>query len=235
MNFEKLTKNKKIENLKICVYGNPGLEKSRYSMNGLKNAIVMDIDHGLSSVDNEDLSIHVVPTDPTDKMSTMNSYNKLMDYLKTDKNKFDTLVIDIFSKYSDILAKVFMDIDEASWGSMYSSNVEEKLNDLMALPMTVIVLFHEGTTEDNGRLKKSPMMVGSKVKDKVPGMFDVVLRAEVSQREEDQGRAILSWTSRDDIVAKNRLLGSLPEGVTHIGGASELQNIQDMINACIKG
>ena len=235
LTFNKLTKDEKVKNLKIAVYGNPGLEKSRYSMNGLENCVVMDIDHGLSSVDNENISVHNVPTDPEDLMATITSYNELIDYIKSDENQFKVLVIDIMSKYSDILAKLYQELDPDGWGLNYSIKIEEKMNELMSLPITVIVLFHESTITDGERLKKAPMLSGNKVRSKIPGYFDVVMRAEVSSNEDENGRAILSWKSREDVVAKNRLLGMLPEGVTHIGGNSELQNVQDLISACTKG
>jgi hypothetical protein len=230
--IKKLTNEEKTKNVKICIYGNSGTGKSRFAMNGLKRAIVLDIDHGLASVENDELSVIDIPTDPDKPTETTKAYKEAIDYIRENKDDYDTVVIDIMTKFSTILAKAAQNVYGDKWGMEYDLLIRSKLDELLALEMNVIVLYHQETiTLENGFVSQTPSITGNKAKQAIPNGFDIIIHTLHSKEEES---FIGTFTKSNEYEAKMRFLGMLEEGSTHIGGNSKYQNVQELLDALTK-
>jgi hypothetical protein len=235
LKLTKLTREERTKHVNICYYGASGTKKSIHSMTGLRNAIVIDIDHGLASVDNDDLSVAKIRVREGDASVTTDDFNDVIDFLHSDENKFDTVVFDIVTKYSIVLANRCREVFGDSWGLEYDALIRSKISELLQLEMNTILLFHEDTVAlESGYLAKNPTIVGNKAMKALPNNFDIVIHAEPGEADGKED-FIGSWTAKGDVVAKNRFLGMIPDGVTHIGSESKVKNVQDLLDILTKG
>ena len=95
--------NVKSEFIKAIVYGKTSTQKTRWACNGIKNAIVLDLENGLSSTEDIDGLSRI-------NVSSAYDFSKAIDYISQHEDEYDTLIIDSFSAYGEMLFLALSDM-----------------------------------------------------------------------------------------------------------------------------
>jgi len=222
----KNTSDSKIGHLKVAVFGAAGTTKSRWSLNGSRNAVVVNLDKGLASVENgeEITSIDIDGQGTEIAVGVREAY----DYVKENIKEYDLLVFDTYGAYTAALLKHFQENgDEKTWGMDFSSKLFETHKEWLDLPIDKVFIFHEEMImNDNGVEKYAPAVSGGKFKEALPSYYDLVIRFS----SVDETTSIGTCGDKKSI-GKNRYLSRMPEledGEVLFGSNGRIKTFQEL-------
>ena len=219
-------KNTQTENIKICIYGQSGVQKTRMSLNGLRDAVLLDIEHGLGSVENAD-GIDVISID------TAGEYKEALLWLyeSREAEKYKTVVTDSWTQYGEKLflscAEIYPDKKDAMnlWG-LFDTKSRENHDLMLSLNKNIVSIFLQETivTEDGYRAKH-PLYKAKKFKEMLPARYDFVLHNE----KIDKINFKSEFNTGGDIVSKNRFLSKFQE-YDHFGSDTDIKTVQNLLD-----
>ena len=235
--FKKSTERKAVEHINIAIYGESGLGKTTVVTSHLKNAVILDIENGLASMDGSDETLDIVDIHNSGKEKFSATNEDGSEYIYSPAEVFaltlgaleqqvvdgtfayKTLVVDSYSMYSQQLFEAV-----AGDGKVYHEAVSKNHERLMRLPCNTIMIFQDSTVKtEDGYMKKTPAVVGSSFKDAIPYKYDVVLHLK-----KDGDKRVLDEDGTDTTRAKNRF--SKKMGETKFNDFENLQEALDFLD-----
>ncbi len=219
--------NAKGKYVKSIIYGKSAVGKTRFSCNGVKKAVILDLENGLGST--EDI-------DELDRISVSNAYEfaEALDYIEENQDKWDTLIIDSFSQYSDMLYVALLDSypDQKDsmllWGTLDKIS-RQRLEQIIRLKLNVsLIMLEEQVVLDTGFVASYPMYKAKKFKATLESKMSIIAH---SQKDKD-GVVSFDLTGSNEAVAKNRFLKEL-DGLS-VASDGDIKTFQELLNK-IKG
>ena len=215
--------NAKSKNIKAIIYGKSATEKTRYACNGIKKGIIIDIENGLASTENiEDL----------DRINVNSAYEftEALEYVMKNQDKYETLIIDSFSAYGELLflalSDKFPDKKDGmnKWGT-FDEISRRRFADIFALNMNVILIFlEEQVSLDTGFIASFPSYKAKKFKEGMLASPSIVLHSE----KHKDGYITYDIIGSNEAVAKNRFYNELKD--TTIASNGKIKTFQETID-----
>ena len=193
-----------VEGVNILLYGRAGIGKT-YAIASCPDPIIISAESGLLSLQGQDIPYVVVRT----SQELREAYKWLNE--SDEAKKFKTVAIDSISEVSDL---AFIESKE-KLGKLASDPVElyphhratvlPILTAFRGLPMHFVATAREQTKRLKRELLTSPAMIGSKLSDDLPYVFDLVLHYTLDADD----KRIVYTNSTCGNIAKDRT-GLLP-------------------------
>ena len=187
--------------IKILIYGAAGVGKTT-SFASAPKPIIVSIEGGLLSIADKNLPYVVV--------NTMKDLRDVYMWLKPGKHEYETVCIDSLSEICDMWGREYRgDPDAAKMYPQMRKTVLGLLHSFRDLNQNVVFTARETIQEIKRRAETvnivKPAVMGNKLQDDLPYVFDVVMRMTVEDL--DMRRAYTACEG--DTVAKDRT-GTLP-------------------------
>ena len=216
----------KATNIKICIYGQSSAFKTRMALNGLRDAVLLDIEHGLGSVEDAD-GVDVI------SISSAGEYKEALLWLHESREaeKYKTIVTDSWSEYGEKLflscAEIYPEKKDGMnlWG-LFDTKSRENHNLMLSLNKNIVSIFLQETivTEDGYRAKH-PLYKAKKFKEMLPAKYDFILHNE----KIDKTNFKSEFNTGGDIISKNRFLSKFKE-YDHFGSDTDIKTVQDILD-----
>ncbi len=217
--------NTKNENIKMIIYGKSGTKKTRFACNGIKKGLVIDMENGLGST--EDI-------DNLDVISVTNAYEftEALDYLEENQNVYDTVIIDSFTQYSDMLYVALLEVypePEAAitlWGSLDKIS-RQRLEQIMRIKSNFcIIMLEEQVTLDTGFVSAYPMYKAKKFKATLEAKPSIIAHAAKNK----DGDVVYDLIGSNVAVAKNRFYKELISKKIGSKKDDDIRTFQELID-----
>ena len=207
------------KNAKILIYGQSGIGKT-YLAGSIKEAVILDLERGSASVKNKDIDVL--------EISNAREFKEAIIWVK-DQKKYKTIIIDSFTRYSEMLFLALKDLypDKKDgmnlWGD-FDVVSRKRTEEILSIPKNIIVTLLEEPVNDGGMLRKYPMYKANKFKQMLPSYFDLVTHLTIN----DEGKRIMVNKPTNDAIGKNRFSSyGIPDVITE---NEELYDIQEILD-----
>lgn len=193
----------------ILLYGQAGIGKTT-ALASLPKPIILSAEAGLLPLQGHDLSFA--------KIGSLDDVRKAFKWLSDPENseRFETLVIDSISEVCDMAYKDSKDRVGDEVVKLYPdmrSTVATLLRSFKTLPMHFVCTCRETVKELRKGKQLAPTVVGNKLADDLPHVFDLVLHYTI---DSDNNRVVYT-NSKSGSVAKDRT-GKLPSVISDTDG-----------------
>jgi len=207
------------KNAKILIYGQSGIGKT-YLAGSIKEAVILDLEKGSASVKNKDIDVL--------EISNAREFKEAIIWVK-DQKKYKTIIIDSFTRYSEMLFLALKDLypDKKDgmnlWGD-FDVVSRKRTEEILSIPKNIVVTLLEEPVNDGGMLRKYPMYKANKFKQMLPSYFDLVTHLTIN----DEGKRIMVNKPTNDATGKNRFSSyGIPDVITE---NEELYDIQEILD-----
>lgn len=216
------------EFVKCMVVGPPGSGKSVFASSFPQPGFIFDFGNGILSYRGLDFDYEQYPTSPDGWVKFEKDLANLKKYMKSEDNKYMTVIIDDLTAMGDLAMERAMQLDPKRsptngplWNVHYQmvrNLMEGRLRQLVDLPSNLVFIAHQNyITNDSGAvIGIEPLLVGQ-LSERFPGYFDEVYYSSTRRVSGPQG-AKTEWVIQTVPIgmknARSRLSGKeqlLPE------------------------
>lgn len=155
--------------IKAVVYGSSGTGKTSFGGTA-KNAIFASAEGGLLAI--ADKQPNYV------EIKSLNDLRELLNYLKTQPHKYETVIIDSITEINEIIKadiekKTGKAMEIKDWGTL-AKNIKEILRGFRDLPMHVLFIAQESTEKDGDVVTKVVPSLNGKAATEIAYFMDIV-------------------------------------------------------------